>query len=172
MAAATTKKDKEEFEPTPADLVAEHDEVKAAQELEHSSGDLTDDHELQAELNDMKLLESLEEVMERDPGVIGRLRNILGISASPLPTANTPAPRTTAEIASSYPVNSVEMGNMDIAKAAKLTDMDKDTVLSYSVRGNVADENGVITDTRMFVTVVTTDGKKHARQLQGPPVRG
>lgn len=159
------------FPPTAGDVLITRDELAMAKENEHSSSDLTMDPALQEELEDMDVVEKLESAMEKDPGIIGRLRAALGI-ASPLPVANEPPPRTTAEIASSYPINSVEMSNMTMEKAAKLTGADEKEVLSYSVRGNVADDNGVITDPNMFVTVVKNDGTKVAKQVSGEPVRG
>jgi hypothetical protein len=106
------------------------------------------------------------DALEKDPSLVGRLKDLLGIGGTDEVVDEMGSTLTTAELSSQHQINSTLMSNYTRDSAAKEFGFDPKEVLAYSVRGGVPDEFGQLADDSVYLIVVTRDASKHAKKIQ------
>jgi hypothetical protein len=106
------------------------------------------------------------DALEKDPSLVGRLKDLLGIGGTDEIVDDMGTSLTTAELSSQHQINSTQMSNYTRESAAKEFEVDPKDVLSYSVRGGVPDEFGQLADDSVYLIIVTRNAEKHAKKIQ------
>lgn len=106
------------------------------------------------------------DALEKDPSLVGRLKDLLGLGGVDEVVDDMGTTLTTAELSSQHQINSTLMSNYTRDSAAKEFGFDPKEVLAYSVRGGVPDEFGQLADDSIYLVVVTRDANKHAKKIQ------
>lgn len=109
---------------------------------------------------------AIVDALEKDPSLVGRLKDLLGIGGTDEVVDDMGTTLTVADISSQHQLNMTLMQNYTRESAAKEFGFDPKDVLSYSVRGGVPDEFGQLADDSIYLVVVTRDALKHAKKIQ------
>ena len=110
---------------------------------------------------------AIVDALEKDPGLVGRLKDLLGIGDTTEIVDDMGTTLTTAELSSQHQINVTLMQNYTRESAAKGFGFDPKDVLAFSVRGGVPDEFGQLADDAVYLVVVTRNAEKHAKKIQG-----
>lgn len=106
------------------------------------------------------------DALEKDPSLVGRLKDLLGIGGTNEIVDDMGTTLTAADVSSQHQINVTLMQNYTRESAAKAFDVEPKDVLSYSVRGGVPDEFGQLADDSIYLIIVTRDAMKHAKKIQ------
>jgi hypothetical protein len=106
------------------------------------------------------------DALEKDPSLVGRLKDLLGIGDATEVVDDMGTTLTAADVSSQHQINVTLMQNYTRESAAKAFDVDPKEVASFSVRGGVPDEYGQLTSDEIFLIIVTRDATKHAKKIQ------
>ncbi len=106
------------------------------------------------------------DALEKDPSLVGRLKDLLGIGGVDEVVDDMGTSLTAADVSSQHQINVTLMQNYTRESAAKAFDIDPAEVLAYSVRGGVPDEFGQLANDDIYLVIVTRDAEKHAKKIQ------
>jgi hypothetical protein len=140
-----------------AEEIAANEELKAERDATVAAP-VGDDEPSEAE-------SAIVDALEKDPGLVGRLKDLLGIGETTEIVDDMGTTLTTAELSSQHQINATLVQNYTRDSAAKEFGFDPKNVLSYSVRGGVPDEFGQLADDAVYLVVVTRDAEKHAKKI-------
>lgn len=144
-------------EPT-AEAVAANEELKAERDAVVASAPAGDD---EPSADDLAIVEALE----KDPGLVGRLKDLLGIGDTTEVIDDMGTVLSLADLSSQHPANITLVQNYTRESAAKEFGLDPKVVMSYNVRGGVPDETGQTVHDDIYLIVVTRDAVKHAKKI-------
>lgn len=108
---------------------------------------------------------AIVDALEKDPGLVGRLKDLLGIGDTTEVVDDMGTTLTLSELSSAHQINATLVQNYTRESAAKAFDFDPKSLQSYSVRGGVPDEFGQLADDSVYLVVVTRDAVKHAKKI-------
>lgn len=108
---------------------------------------------------------AIVEALEKDPGLVGRLKDLLGIGDTTEVTDDMGTTLTVADVSSQHPQNITLVQNYTRESAAKEFGLDPKTVMTYNVRGGVPDDTGQIVNEDVYLIVATRDAVKHAKKI-------
>lgn len=140
-----------------AEEIAANEELKAERDATVAAP-VGDDEPSEAE-------SAIVDALEKDPGLVGRLKDLLGIGETTEIVDDMGTTLTTAELSSQHQINATLVQNYTRDSAAKEFGFDPKIVLSYSVRGGVPDEFGQLAEDAVYLVVVTRDAEKHAKKI-------
>ena len=145
-------------EPTP-EAIAANEELRAERDATIAAPSDKGDEPSESEA-------AIVDALEKDPSLVGRLKDLLGIGDTKEIVDDMGTTLTAADISSQHQINVTLMQNYTRESAAKAFDVDPKEVLSYSVRGGVPDEFGQLASDEVFLIIVTRDAEKHAKKIQ------
>jgi hypothetical protein len=146
-------------EPTP-EAIAANEELKAERDATFVAPSDEGDEPSASEA-------AVLDALEKDPSLVGRLKDLLGIGGVDEVVDDMGTALTAADVSSQHQINVTLMQNYTRESAAKEFDVDPKEVLAYSVRGGVPDEFGQLANDEIFLVIVTRDAEKHAKKIKG-----
>jgi predicted flap endonuclease-1-like 5' DNA nuclease len=147
----------EVVEAPTAEAVAVNEELKAERDATVAAP-AGDDEPSESDL-------AIVEALEKDPGLVGRLKDLLGIGDTTEVVDDMGTTLTLADVASQHPTNITLVQNYTRESAAKEFGLDAKEVIGYNVRGGVPDESGQVREDDIYLVVATRDAVKHAKKI-------